>query len=272
MKKRKLTAVSAAVITATVLMPAVPVPADSTEVTGNCTYEGGTEMNLDFGEGAIVKQLEDLQPGDDITITVSYTNNSTVPTDWYMENEILQTLERTASAKKAAGTETAQGGGYEYILTHYDKNGEAEILFGDENEDTGLAGVVGGDATPGDLEGLEQATNALEDWFFLESLDAGESGTVELYVALDGETQVNDYQSTEGDLALRFAVETEPTGPTRTETENRTRRVVTGVNTGDPMQMMPFIILLAAGGALLVILIVWKKKKDKKEKETGGEE
>ena len=255
----------------------VPVNAESYSVDGHCEFNG-RDIVSDFDTGVLVKAIENLQPGDDVSFTVSYTNAYSEATDWYMSNEVLQTLEKTAASKKVAGLGTARGGGYKYKLIHYDKNRKPEVLFGEENVDTGLEGVVGGEATPGNLEGLEQATNALDEWFFIQTLEAGESGIVELQVAFDGETEVNDYMDTDGGLAVRFAVEvTEPTvtnivnqprTPDTTKTPNTKKLTVTGVDTGDSTQLGIFIGVLAAGVVMLIVLLVMKRRKDDK---TGGD-
>ena len=51
-------------------------------------------------------------------------------TDWYMSNNVIQTLEKADAAKKVpSGTGTPENGGYTYELIHYDNAGNEEILF-----------------------------------------------------------------------------------------------------------------------------------------------
>ncbi len=270
MKRLKKAGVLLAAGLMSAALSAVPAAAESFEVQGNCEYNG-REIISDFDTGVLADTVENLQPGDDVSFRVRYSNESTETTDWYMENEVLQTLEKTTAAKKVAGVGTAQGGGYQYKLIHYDKNGTPEILFGDENAETGLEGVVGGEATPGDMEGLEQATNALDEWFWIQTLEAGESGVVELQVAFDGETQVNDYMDTDGGLAVRFSVEQTPenTVVNVPRTPDVRRLTITGVNTGDTTQMWIFVAILAAGVVLLIVLLVMHRRNKQR---SGGDE
>ena len=90
--------------------------------------------------------------------------------------------------------------------------------------------------------GLKEATANLEDYFYIDTLDINQTGTVRLTVSLDGETQGNDYQDTFAKLQMRFAVEVPQTG-TNTTT-NRT----TVVKTGDDYNINPFYIAMLISG------------------------
>ena len=103
----------------------------STEHEGECVYNG-SKIESTFSSSTIAKAVENLQPGDDVTFTVTYTNGSDDDTDWYMENSIVQTLEKTSAKKTVSGTGEAGNGGYTYELTHYDKNGNKEVLFSND--------------------------------------------------------------------------------------------------------------------------------------------
>ena len=83
-----------------------------------------------------------------------------------MENSIVQTLEKTSARKKVSGTGQAENGGYTYELTHYDKNGNKEVLFSND-EVGGENGVVPDLKSGKEMEGLEPATNALDEWFYI---------------------------------------------------------------------------------------------------------
>ena len=73
--------------------------------------------------------MTSLQPGDDVSFIVTYTNNYDASTDWYMENRILQTLEKASASKAVSGTGQAEHGAYTYELIHYDNNNVREVLF-----------------------------------------------------------------------------------------------------------------------------------------------
>ena len=194
--------------------------------------------------------VNDLQPGDEATFEVTYTNKCPDSTDWYMENTIEQTLEKTEAAKKVSGTGTAEGGGYTYELTHYDKNNRAEVLFSNEK--------VGGDTVKENMEGLEQATNALDDWFYIQTLKQGESGRVVIHVAFDGETEVNDYMDTDGGLNVRFAVELTPT-----TTEKKVNHKI--VKTGDNSSLLMWTAIAVGAGIILLILALISRRKEQPE-------
>ena len=196
----------------------------------------GTRIVSNFDSNEIADKVSDLQPGDEVTFEVSYVNEYKGDTDWYLENEVVKTLEATEGTN-------ASGGGYTYELSHTDSTGATDVLFSNER--------VGGEATPNNMEGLEQATNALDDWFYLETLGYKKSGKVTLKVAFEGETQNNEYMNTNGALDLRFAVEIP-------ETDKRI------VKTGDdsPLGLWSAACILAA--ALLLILAVLSRRKDRR--------
>ena len=227
-------------------MPATAFAEPST-YDGNCWFDGKT-LQSDFESGVVADKVTNLEPGDEVTFTVQYTNRSDEETDWYLENEVLQTLEKADQARKTVdGTGTAEGGGYTYELIHVDKNGKKATIFSNSK--------VGGEAKPADMEGLEQATNATDDWFYIQTLKKDESGTVILHVAFEGETEVNDYMDTNGALRLRFAVEKRGQGGSL-------------VTTGDPANLMPWFIAMGIAGLILLLLALTSLKKDRSE---GGE-
>ena len=246
MKKMRRAAVLLTAAVMALAMTGACVFADSTTIDGKATFNGNEiESSLDAGE--VVKAFNDLQPGDDITVNIEYKNEYGKSTDWYMANEVVQTLEKTDQARKIAGTEKAENGGYTYSLTHTDKNGKETVLFSN--------GEVGGDAKPADMEGLEQATNALDEWFFLQTLGHNESGKVKLYVKFDGETEVNDYMDTAGKLLLAYAVELDKTSPSGKHKK---------VETGDESNLLLYIAMMTAA-LLMLILTILSFMKDRRE-------
>lgn len=196
----------------------------------------GDAMESNFKSAEMTEEILQIQPGDSITLQVNLKNDSKNRADWYMTNEVLQTLEESQ--------DSAEGGAYTYILTYQNPAGEETILYSSE--------VVGGEEdTSKEGEGLHQATNTLEDYFFLGRLKDGEAALVKLYVKLDGETQGNDYQDTLARLQMNFAVEKVNDG-TKTVT----------VQTGDDIApMMLFSFLTLASGLILLIFAVLMLKK-----------
>ena len=187
-----------------------------------------------------------------MTFKVVYENKSKDTTDWYMENAVAKTLEQTrARAAQVSGIGKAENGGYSYELIHVDKDGVEDVLFNSEGIDK-VFGSEDDEAITG-REGLKQATNALEDWFYVQTLEPGEDGEVIIKVALEGETEVNDYMDTDGELNVRFAVE---------KPEQKTRKIV---KTGDYTNITRWVAIMMAAGVLLIILAIFSKKKDRKE-------
>lgn len=184
---------------------------------------------------SIVSMLRDLQPGDTMTVHIPLVNRNAKTTDWYMWNKVIKSLEDSASVAKNAG--------YTYKLVY---NGPGAATGGDVifNSDT-----VGGDsAASGRYYGLHEATSGLEDYFFLDTLKSGQSGSVDLTVSLDGETQGNNYQDTFGSLQLRFAVEKQ------SENSSTPGKPTTIVHTGDDRKVLPFYIAMFVSGLLVLYL------------------
>lgn len=141
-----------------------------------------------------------------------------------------------------------------YILTYKDAKGATKTLFSSD--------TVGGENTIGG-GGLNEVNSALKDYFYLDTLSSGQSGSVELTVALDGETQGNDYQNTLADLQVNFAVQLNDTATPNQPSKNTS----TWVKTGDDTNLVPYFIAAGAGGVLLLGLGAYSismRKKDKK--------
>lgn len=225
--------------------------ADSTSISGSAWFDG-SDIQSDFSSQEIADAITGLQPGDDVSIRITYRNDGSEETDWYMANEVLQTLEKADSARKVPeGTGTPENGGYTYDLVHTDKNGRKTVLFSNDE--------VGGDAKPADMEGLEQATNALDDWFYIQSLKQGEKGRLDLNIRFDGETEVNDYMDTDGGVMFRFAVELTKSGSTPDKPDRHTK-------TGDWFPLWLCFILMMLAGIAMLLLLLRKRRKDE-----GGE-
>ena len=101
-------------------------------------------------------------------------------------------------------------------------------------------------------EGLHQATNAADEWFFIQALKKGQSGKTKLYVKFDGDSEVNDYMDTQGELLIAYAVELEKTGTFKK------------VKTGDSTDILtPLAVMLAA--LLMLIFTIFSYRKDRRE-------
>lgn len=215
------------------------------------TFTGENKMESSFTTADLDRAVYSMQPGDTAMITLKLENGNKTATDWYMTNKVLSSLEDGSSGS---------GGAYTYILTYHDKSGNVTTLFSSD--------TVGGESAQGGV-GLHGATGALEDYFYLDTLKNGETGSITLEVGLDGETQGNDYQNTLADLQMNFAVELNESGtpPTSAGTSGG-RGVGTVVKTGDDTKLTPLIIAATVSGILLLLLcIVGRKSRKEVEKE-----
>lgn len=225
------------------------------KLNGTSEFDG-SKITSSFKTGKVADTISGLQPGDSVTFRVRYKNKYDGPTDWYMTNDVIQTLEKAnSSRKKVKGTGTPENGAYTYELIHTDKKGRDKVIFSNSK--------VGGEETPGDMQGLEQATNALDEWFYLQSLDKGESGKITLNIAFDGETEVNDYMDTDGSVELAFAVDkpktvTKPSRPSGTPASPGRKAVKSGVRTGDYTRLLPYVLLMLTGIILLIAVFKYK--------------
>lgn len=244
MKKKSLLIMAAAL-----LVLSVPGKVKAETYSGGSNWKvdfNGEELSSTFKSSDINDAMYKLQPGDTVNIELTLKNTSDYETEWYMTNEVLQSLEDSQNV--------ANGGAYTYILRYYNPEGGRETIYSSES--------VGGEGESGAGEGLHQATDTLEDFFYVDYLAPGESGRITLTVSLDGETQGNDYQDTMAKLQMNFAVEpivVDENDPTKVLAK---RPVI--IKTGDDLSgMIPSVILFGAGAAVLVLAIV-KHRSDKK--------
>lgn len=220
----------------------------------------GKDLVSNFAASNIDDAVYAILPGDSIEMSVDVKNTSDIETDWYMTNEVLQTLEEADSK----GQNLPSGGAYGYLLTYTDPQGEVTTLYKSES--------LGGDDNEGAL-GLLGATESLDEYFFLDRLSQNQTGIVTLKVSLEGETQGNDYQDTLARLQMNFAVERANSlgggEPTKSEPTPGTSTTVgfTSPKTGDGNNILIPVIALVAGLVLLVAGVI--KNRREPEAETG---
>ena len=269
MRKRLLTLV---LLAGTLICAPAAARAETLTSERNISFTSDNKLSEDRSAADMNSAVYELQPGDDITITLNLKNDNASAANWYMTNEVLQSLEETAGSG-------ASGGAYEYELTYTDPAGAREVLF--------TSDTVGGENN-GSRVGLKAATSGLEDFLYLDTLSPGQRGVVTLRVALDGETQGNDYQNTLASLQMNFAVDTTTVNNqtvTRVVDENGNPILVddngdpvadddggsharTGiVRTGDENNLLPYVAAAGVSGLLLLILaIIGIKERKKAEK------
>lgn len=221
------------------------------------TFDGeGMESN--FSSQEMADEIYGILPGDSIELRVAVRNDSQKDTDWYMSNEVIKSLEEGSTAK---------GGAYGYHLRYVDPSGEETVLFDSD--------AIGGDNGE---EDLQEVTGSLEDYFYMDRLGSGQGGTVYLTVALDGETQGNDYQNTLAQLQMNFATEIAQADTVQGEDKviNRTVKEADKtiyrtqrVKTGDESRTLLYSAVALVSGLVLLGLGVMalKKKKNREEGE-----
>lgn len=247
--------------------------------TWNVTFNSDNEMASSFKTSDINDVVSGMQPGDNVIITLSLKNDNQTATDWYMKNEVLYSLE-----DRSANGQT-KGGAYTYRLSYRsNQGGEETVLF---DSDT-----VGGEDVSAAGEGLKEATSSLKEYFYLDTLSQSQSGVITLEVALDGETQGNDYQDTLADLQMEFAVELRdtpdnpagdnPNNPNHPDNpgtpggntpgnpgQSNPGRGLFGsgvVKTGDGSELSVYTIVTGASGLMLLLFCIWQWRESRKQK------
>lgn len=234
MRKTKI----AAVVLMMLVLPlalAFPATAMAEHLKGSnnwsVTFGTDAKMTDTFSSSEWTDDIRGLEPGDDITFTVTLNHKHPTACDWYMSNEVLKSLEAGA----------AEGSAYSYKLTYTGPTSSTSRTLYDSS-------TVGGD----DTSGLMDATSAMDDFLYLDNLKQGQTGKVELVVGLDGETEGNAYFDTLAQLKMKFAVELNEPSKTTTTTTSTTSR--TPVQTGDNTDLFPFYVAMVVSGALLAVL------------------
>ena len=232
------------------LVPASTALAESLTGSNNwqVTFNDKAKMVDNYSEKEWADDMYQLQPGDDVTFTVTLKHEHETKADWYMSNEVIKSLE-DARTSYATDANDPKDSAYEYLLTYKGANGKERTLYDSKK--------VGGDET----QGLNEATEALEDFFYLDTLSSGQTAKVNLKVSLDGETEGNDYFDTLAQLKMKFAVELQPDSPNNPDNPRRTI-----VKTGDETNLLPFYLAMVASGTLLAVLAVQGIRERKSER------
>ncbi|SCZ80996.1 hypothetical protein [Pseudobutyrivibrio xylanivorans] len=145
------------------------------------------------------REIDNAMPGDTIEYTITYVNATDEEADFYMNANVLDSLEDGNS-----------GGAYSYRITNNDKD-----LF---NSNT-----VGGDGAA--VVGLKQVSGNSGLYFSLGTVGkksaTTHSGKVKVLIQLDGDSQLNSYGNKDASLEFFFKAE-----PTSSAVEKRTTTIV----------------------------------------------
>lgn len=192
----------------------------------------GKALTDNFTKQEFVDVIRGMQPGDTATFQVHILNKYKTDIDWWYANNITKTFEENS---------IASDGAYSYRLTYQPTGGDLDVIYDSD--------IVGGeDDKTKETLGLHEATTAMKDFKFLDTLKANGTGVVTITVKLDGETQGNRYQDTIADLELRFAVEL----PDET------------VKTGDTSNSI-YYVLAGVSGLVILLVLFLKTRNEKKE-------
>ena len=237
----------AAIVVATAALLAFPAQAFAEHLSGQSgwtvTFAADNEKELidNYSAEQWADDIRGLEPGDDITFTVTLNHENASAADWYMSNDVIKSLE----------TGAAQDSSYEYLLT-YQGPSTSKTLYDSK--------TVGGDES----EGLKEATSGLKDFMYLDSLSKGKTATVTLKVTLDGETEQNAYFDTLAQLKMKFAVEL-TNNPNTPSSSSKT-----AVKTGDDTDLFPYYVAMSVSGALLLAFAIAAAVRRKREREEGA--
>lgn len=210
-------------------------------------------MESNFKSSDVTDELANIQPGDSIELKVQLKNSDSTDTDWYMTNEVIQTLEDAQSS--------AEGGAYEYKLTYIGSDNAEKVLYD--------SSTVGGEGSSKAGEGLKQIDSSTEEYFYLGRLASNNTGTVHLTVGVEGETQGNGYQLTLAKLRMNFAVEKVSAG--KTITKNKIVKTTNTVKTGDTARILLFCLLALISGLILLAYGIYTLNKNTKRRRQKGE-
>ena len=208
-------------------------------------FSSKKKMKYNFTKEEMNQIISTVQPGDDLSFSVSIENQYHDKTKWYMRNDVLSSLEDHSIAK---------GGAYIYKLVYRNPDGKEKVLYDSQ--------TVGGDVSLEDgSAGLHEATDNLKNYFYLDTLSQKENGILTLQVGLDGETQGNDYQDTLAKLSLDFAVELPKKGKSNTIIQKIIHRIYNPsvVKTGDFGYITLYLCLFLL--SVLGIIFSYKKRK-----------
>ena len=246
-------------LTVVILIGAVPmqVLAEDSEVKWTVMFDSNARMRSNYKSEVVNEAVAGMQPGDSVTFTVSTLSQYAKPTDWYLRNDAIKSLEESTAAAKAAG------GAYSYVLKYKDNTTNKEVVLYDSD-------TVGGDAHK---EGLKSATTSLNDWQYLGSLTKdGKGGTITLKMTLEGETQGNRYQDTVADVILQLGVEIQTQKKTTERKVITTRGRANRPKTGDTNRMILYAAVAAAAGIILLVYAILAIKRRKEETAAAGAE
>lgn len=233
----------------------LPVMAADADLYGQVSFtKDGKMSESDLNSQGLLGQIANMQPGDSKTIEMRVVNDYAKSTNWYLSNEVIQSLQE-------ADAERSLGGGYGYKLSYEGPTGST-ILY--ESKALGGSGFEG--LHEMNIVDKDRQNDDIDKFVFLDTLNNNQSGVVSLEISLDGETQGNDYQEKIAEVALQFATEIADPGTVQEKDKvvhkTEKKRVV---NTSTLTNRLPWLVLSAVSGLILLILAFFGLRERKKE-------
>lgn len=171
----------------------IKVEASTQSLEWTVQYNGDKDFST-LGKDAAKSTIENAMPGDTLKYVVTYTNASSVTSDFYLNAEVLSSLEDNKE-DDASYEKDAQGGAYSFVVD-YNLYGVTTKIYSSE--------TVGGDSVVS--KGLNQ-TKTNNAYVNVGRLSPGQSGTVTITINLDGNSQDNSYMEKIAKLNVQFAVQ-----------------------------------------------------------------
>ncbi len=185
MKKKYFNLVLALTIVVAGIMGATISSNAETSESGWEVSFNGKGFDSDYAKNK--SNINNAMPGDTVNYAIKYTNSSKNEAAFYMNADVVKTLEDGSKAS---------GGAYSYKITN-EIAGKTSTIIDSE--------TVGGD--PSEVIGLDQVNGKGGTYFSLGKLGVNESGSVKIEVLLDGNSQTNDYMSTLAKINVKFGAE-----------------------------------------------------------------
>ncbi len=216
------------------------------------------DENMEYVSDNLADAFAGIAPGETKKAVIEIQNNSSHAANISISQETIKALEDAS---------TATGGAYTYDVEYVDVNGETVSLM-----QTVAGGYSNGAASNAGLKDVDE----LKDYTIISRLESGEKTYVYLTLGVDGKGVSNNYQSTNGDLGLKFMASYVDPGTGKivyVQTPNEVRRSgtryvdrvidqIVPVATGDnPLFWIGFVVL--AMGIVLILLGARKGKEGK---------
>ena len=218
-------------------------------------YLGNNNFETNFAANGFMDTFSGMLPGDSREESVVLTNTSDKTVDFYMNTKVAKAFE---------DIEGIAGGAAYSVKLSVVKNGEETVVYGNGEN----AAVIGGNES-----GLNVLDSSLSDNLMVATLAKGESATVKLSIALEGESFGIDYNAANqdfervtGELDFEFFVVEQEFNSSLVP--NNLSASMGGITTGDYAPIATLITILAAAAAVIVVCVVVKGRR-KNEQSTS---